>query len=241
MQVFAYSQRGIGKVENEDRIIVGHTVLSNGFLETEYFGGPIAIADGVGGNNAGAVASHYLATKLSEMDFVEEHDLKKLNAEVVLLSEQDSNLHGMASTLSGLTFKESAMSIFHAGNTRIYSLSQRGYLRRITKDDTVVRFLIESGQLTEEQAQTFERRNEITTCFGGGKNELLQLKMFDEPLQGKAVLLTCDGIHDYISDDQMETILNSCGENYHLALKEMVSLARSAGSLDDASVVFAVF
>lgn len=238
MQVFAYSQRGIGKVENEDRIIIGHTVLSNGFLETEYFGGPIAIADGVGGNSAGAVASHYLATKLSEMNFVDEHVLKKLNAELVLLSEQDSNLHGMASTLSGLTFKESAMSVFHAGNTRIYSLSQRGYLRRITKDDTVVRFLIESGQLTEEQAQTFERRNEITTCFGGGKNELLQLKMFDEPLQSKALLLTCDGIHDYISDDQIEELINSCGGDYYHALQELVSFARDAGSEDDVSVIY---
>jgi len=237
MHIYAYSEKGIGKAENEDRIVIGHTVLSNGFLETEYSEGPIAIADGVGGNNAGAIASHFLATRLSELSVVDESILMKVNTELVEKSRGNESLINMASTLSGFTINGSTAHIFHAGNTRIYSLSQRGYLRRITKDDTVVSFLIESGQLTEEQAQAFDRKNEITTCFGGGKESILKLKTLDEGLQGQAIVLTCDGIHDYITDDQLEEMLNDSETSHYAVLRKTVDAAREFGSLDDASII----
>ena len=65
MKIIAITQKGPSKTENEDRIIVGKNIIAEGIFQTQLPNGIVAVADGVGGNNAGAVASHYIAKKLS--------------------------------------------------------------------------------------------------------------------------------------------------------------------------------
>ena len=65
MRFYASSQIGIGKSENEDRMILGQSVIAGGSFITDVEKGIVAVADGVGGNNAVAVASHFVATRLS--------------------------------------------------------------------------------------------------------------------------------------------------------------------------------
>ena len=64
MNIIAITQKGPNKAENEDRIILGKNIIAEGTFQTQLANGIIAVADGVGGNNAGAVASHYVAKQL---------------------------------------------------------------------------------------------------------------------------------------------------------------------------------
>ena len=83
MNIIAVTQKGPSKTENEDRIVVGKNIIANGILQTELSEGVIAIADGVGGNNAGAVASHFVAEKLTALDSVSMNDFSNINVELL--------------------------------------------------------------------------------------------------------------------------------------------------------------
>ncbi|MCD7763133.1 MAG: hypothetical protein LUI14_08015 [Lachnospiraceae bacterium] len=68
VKIVAVTQKGTNKQENEDRIVAGKSVIADGIFQTDISNGIIAIADGVGGNNAGAVASHFVASRLSSLE-----------------------------------------------------------------------------------------------------------------------------------------------------------------------------
>ena len=102
MNIIAITQKGPNKAENEDRIIVGKNIIAEGILQSQLTNGIIAVADGVGGNNAGAVASHYVAKQLSTLNTVSENDLTRINEELLSLSLECSAYENMATTLSGV-------------------------------------------------------------------------------------------------------------------------------------------
>ena len=79
MNIIAVTQKGPQKIENEDRVVVNKTILSSGVLQTDFTGGILAVADGVGGNNAGAVASHFVAMKLTYLAEPSEAALTAIN------------------------------------------------------------------------------------------------------------------------------------------------------------------
>lgn len=236
MNVIAVTQKGLNKIENEDRIIIGKTIVANGTLFSEITDGIIAIADGVGGQNAGSVASHFVANSICGMSEITVNQLKKINNELIKASEDNEGRKGMATTLSGVCIGDSNTQLFSIGNTRVYLLQSRKYLKQLTTDDTTLNYLLATGQLSAEDAKSFERKNEITACFGGGSSDLFKVKVSHiEPLAAP-IMITSDGIHDYLSVDQMEDIIEEHGLSEN-ACVELIKVARNNGSVDDASVV----
>lgn len=96
------------------------------------------------------------------------------------------------------------------GNTRVYAVVNGKYLKQLTRDDTTLEYLLATGQLDSFTAESFERKNEITACFGADNTALLKLKQIDTSGQD-TLIVTSDGIHDYVSLDEMEDIY--CTEN----------------------------
>lgn len=236
MNVIAVTQKGLNKTENEDRIIVGKTIVAGGTLFSEIESGIIAVADGVGGHNAGAIASHFVSNKLSHLKEISVELLRTINEELIAISESTEGQKGMATTLSGICYAEGKPQLFSVGNTRVYLLQSRKYLKQLTTDDTTLNYLLATGQLTSEDADSFKRKNEITACFGGGSADLFKVKInYIEPLVAP-VMITSDGIHDYVSVDQMEDIIEEHGLNEKTCF-EMIQAARNNGSLDDASII----
>ena len=236
MNVIAVTRKGLNKTENEDRIIVGKTIVAGGTLFSEIENGIIAVADGVGGHNAGAIASHFVANKLCHLKEISVELLRTINDELIAISETTERQKGMATTLSGICCTEGKLQLFSIGNTRVYLLQSRKYLKQLTTDDTTLNYLLATGQLAPEDTDSFERKNEITACFGGGSQDLFKMKVtYIEPLAAP-VMITSDGIHDYLSVDQMEDIIEKHGLN-ETACIEMIKLARNNGSLDDASII----
>ena len=236
MNIIAITQKGPNKAENEDRIIVGKNIIAEGILQSQLTNGIIAVADGVGGNNAGAVASHYVAKQLSTLNTVSENDLTRINEELLSLSLECSAYENMATTLSGVAFFNGATQVFSIGNTRVYLLQGRKYLKQLTTDDTTLNYLLATGQLSPVEAKLFDRKNEITACFGGGAAHLFKMKCSTIESLSSPFIMTSDGIHDYISIDLMEDIIAENGITV-LACEAMVSAARDAGSKDDISIV----
>lgn len=236
MKIMAITQKGPNKIENEDRIIVGKNIIAEGIFQTQLEDGIAAVADGVGGNNAGAAASHYVAKQLTALNTVSDNELAKINEELLSLSFACSACANMATTLSGVALHDGAAQVFSIGNTRVYLLQGGKYLKQLTTDDTTLNYLLAAGQLSPEEAVSFDRKNEITACFGGGAACLFKMKCSTIESLSSPFMITSDGIHDYISIDLMEDILADHGITVS-ACEAMITAARNAGSMDDISIV----
>lgn len=236
MNVIAVTQKGIGKKENEDRIIVGKSIVASGTLHTEIEEGVLAIADGVGGHNAGSVASHFVANSLCDFREISIEQMQGINNELIKLSELFEDRKGMATTLSGVNLFDCKAQLFNVGNSRVYLLQSRKYLKQLTTDDTTLNYLLATGQLSSEEAENFERKNEITACFGGGSHNLFKIKLSNIDLFTSPIMITSDGIHDYLTVDDMENIIEEFGLSEEMCQK-LINDARENGSLDDASII----
>lgn len=236
MNIIAITQKGLNKAENEDRIIIGKNIIADGSFQTQNFSGVIGVADGVGGNNAGAVASHFVAKRLTTLERVSEDSFFEINEALLALSYANPEYENMATTLSGIAFLNGVTHIFSVGNTRVYLLQNRKYLKQLTTDDTTLNYLLATGQLPFEDADTFNRKNEITACFGGGIANLFKIKCNIVESVTSPFMMTSDGIHDYISVDQMEDIIAEYDVTV-AACEALITAARAGGSRDDISII----
>lgn len=233
MKIYAATRKGEQKDQNEDRVVLNQSILSVGIHECECTEGFVAVADGVGGNNAGAVASQFVAEELGKCDRTIEN-LTEINRKLIERSRTDEALAGMATTLAMVDFTEDSAKITYVGNTRVYAVVNGKYLKQLTRDDTTLEYLLATGQLDSFTAESFERKNEITACFGADNPALLKLKQIDVSGQD-TLILTSDGIHDYVSLDEMEDIY--CTENDRVKFcKKLIEQARKNGSMDDMSI-----
>lgn len=240
MKIYAMTEKGEHS-ENEDRILINDTIVSDGTFETECDGNlKICVADGVGGNNAGAVASSFVCENLKNIVPSGKKDLVDINSRLLMKSTKNANYNGMATTLSGICISDEKARSFHIGNTRIY-VFQGSYIKQITEDHTSVNWLVKTGKLSKKEAETYDRRNEITACFGGGNPALINSLVFEESNEvlsnAKRIVLTSDGVHEYVSVDELEDVLNNEALEPISMCNEILNLAKANGSTDDKSIV----
>ena len=236
--IYVASYAGEGKNISEDSVIVGSDIVTNAYQEFPMLQkGFVCVADGVGGNKAGEIASSFVLQSLISYNGTD--DLKafiqSVNQNLIQKSMESTEYEKMATTLSGVYLNEEIAFLIHVGNTRVY-LGQGQYLKQLTDDHTVYRLLHASGK-TEEA----ERCNQsaITNCLGGGDVKYAD-RLSISPLPAfNRLLLTSDGIHEYISIDDMETILNDSTPEGDKC-KRIVQYARRNGSKDDMTVVIIV-
>ena len=240
MRIYAMTKKGEHR-ENEDRILINDNIFSEGYFETEITEKiTICVADGVGGNKAGALASSFVCDSLKNIDYINKNSLIDINDQLIEKSLSDLNYKEMATTLSGIYIADTSANIFHIGNTRIY-VFQGSYIKQITEDHTSVNWLMKTGKISKKEAENYDKRNEITACFGGGNRNLINSLVFWENnealLNAKKIVITSDGIHEYVSIDELEDILNNESLEPLDMLNEILELAKTKGSTDDKSIV----
>lgn len=236
MNIIAITQKGLNKTENEDRIIIGKNLVADGLFWTANTPEIIAVADGVGGNCAGAIASHFVAKRLTSLDKISQEAFAEINQDLLTLSSSCPEYENMATTLSGIAIVDGIYCLFSIGNTRVYLLQSRKYLKQLTTDDTTLNYLLATGQLSAENANLIERKNEITACFGGGASHLFKIKFSTIDALTSPFMITSDGVHDYVPIDQIEEIIAEHGISIDTC-KALIDAARSGGSQDDISIV----
>lgn len=136
MKIYAMTCKG-NHVQNEDSILINGEIIKNGFYYTEADSLLACVADGVGGNNAGAVASEYVCSELSKIGVITKETVKNINSELIKISVSDRKLTNMATTLSAVVLTNECCNLVHVGNTRV-NVFQGNYLKQITEDHTTV-------------------------------------------------------------------------------------------------------
>lgn len=248
MKIYAYVEKGMGKTECQDRVLVGDTILAGGFLTAEYAGENnllVAVADGVGGYPGGEKASLLAVDSirvLNRRSNLIEEDIRGLmertNMQIKKTGQMNPGYESMATTLTALAMNQEKAVVIHIGNCRL--CSGKRYLQSLTKDQTVVAEMLSRGEMTEEEALVSPIRNQISACLGGNREGLFD-KLRVESNNGiieqqDNLILTCDGIHDYVSDEELEDKLGE-GTNAQAVCKEIAELARAKGSTDDISII----
>lgn len=202
----------------------------------------ICVADGVGGVPGGYEASNFVLSHFPKNnEFSSGEDLKNglfaLNEDLIKYAKALEDKKAMATTLTGLVTIDNEIWLVHAGNTRLYAWMD-DKLIQLTTDHTNYQAMKNDGI---EETEKNSNKNVIYCCFGTGKKEYLgslvveKLNLDEPPL---FLVLTSDGIHDYVDNDCIEEICKNNLDDKNKIL-EIMSSADSNGSTDDQTIVIA--
>jgi serine/threonine protein phosphatase PrpC len=166
------------------------------------------IADGVGGNAGGSVASQLAVKKLMEAFEcnvgLSLELFSNIDSCLKQAALQDDTLHGMASTLSACVVAHGRLMIGHCGDTRIMLLRKNG-IRQLTPDHSEVEKLIREGVLSKKEAVTYPRKNVLESALGASKELLFFAGEVDVEV-GDRILLTSDGVHGVFSKRELRDL-----------------------------------
>ena len=199
-----------------------------------------AVCDGMGGHAAGEVASSIAVSTIAEKAPAGADDVllgvavEAANTAVMLGAEQGMGKPGMGCTASCCLIEEGKMAIAHVGDSRIYLL-RHGSLVRVTHDHSYVEELVDSGQITADEARTHPSRSIITRALGSDPD--MYADHFSlEVSNGDRVILCSDGLSSMIADSQIEALAVSSATPQQAA-DNLVAAALTAGGLDNVTVV----
>lgn len=246
MNITVMVQKGPHKQNCDDAALIEHDVYGEGIHQIQLeMPCIVAVADGVGGNQGGKEASHFTLNFLGKEADAERKDTETLQAllqdcNAALLSEAEKNPeHGkMATTLTAVILRPDHSYLIQVGNTRLYGMPG-SYLKQITTDQTTYQMLVDMGRMDEAEACN---KSEIVGCLGGGNSQFLKRAVVDElphRMLRKLLLLTSDGIHEYVKLETIEDALE-CGDDAEAA-QRIIDAADAAGSDDDKTVIIVRF
>lgn len=241
MRVCLSVEIGNEKSECEDTALFNGTLISNQIMCTndDVFR-CVGVADGVGGNAGGRIASRYIAHQFGQTNFTHLTNceircfLEKTNAELIKYAATIPGKEEMASTLTCVVAACDGYYLVHAGNTRLYVM-QGAYLKRLTTDHTTYNWLMECGQY---EAAERCNRSEINCCLGGGNLRYANRLVVDKLSEvcPKTLILTSDGIHEFVDIDSIENALATSESDYEAA-RLITTKAIKNGSTDDKTIV----
>lgn len=202
-----------------------------------------AVADGLGGRQAGDVASR-LAVEAARETFYADgpaDPAERLRAAVVEANRvvyREARCRpeqaGMGSTMTAAAIYGGRLHVAQVGDSRAY-LVQDDRIRPITRDHSWVADSVRAGLLTREAARTHPRRNLVTRVLG--EADEVKVDLYDEDLQpGDVVVLCSDGLHGLVDDEQIGATV---GQGPCRAVRELIELANRAGGIDNVSVIVA--
>ena len=110
-------------------------------------------------------------------------------------------------------------------------------MNSICEDDTTVNYLLSIGKLSPEDVDSYDRKSEITACFGAGNPRMLRIRV-EQITPEFPIIMTSDGIHDYLTLDEMEEILSDSSKSILERCSGLINASEYTGSLDDKSVIF---
>jgi serine/threonine protein phosphatase PrpC len=199
-----------------------------------------AVADGMGGAQAGEVASRIAADAFDERsgEGTPEQQLARVateaNRRIFDLAQQDSSRSGMGTTLTGVLVDDDEVAIVHVGDSRAYRFRE-GELQQLTRDHSLVEELRRQGRLTPEEAEEHPQRSIITRALGPERD--VQLDVHTHRARGGDVYLLCsDGLTSMVREDRVGEILAD-SDSLRTAVDTLVAEANEMGGRDNITVV----
>jgi protein phosphatase len=245
LEVVTATDSGMVRSHNEDSIATDAEI------------GLAVLADGMGGYNAGEVASGIavamLTTEMRQaLEAHEPHEINgsageplavklikensaKANAAIYQTAQSQPQYAGMGTTLVVALFYDNRMTVGHIGDSRLYRLRQDEF-EQITRDHSLLQEQIDSGMISKEQARHSQNKNLVTRAVGIDPEVETEVHTYDvEP--GDIYLLCSDGLSDMVVDDEIHATLATLQSNLPLAAKQLVQQANDSGGRDNISVI----
>ena len=234
---YGKTQHGKYKTKNDDCFLINSFVSQSEEkklqLSKNHF--VVAIADGVGSSEFGDVASRILLENLSKNANILSHQIilniiKNTNQELL------KNYQGKASTVFSIVYAtDEKIIIYHIGDTRVYKLTAHNNLVQLTNDHTYTQKLIDDGVISEEMRFNHPKKNIILQSLGSKKE--IHIDIYKNSFEvGEKLLLTSDGIHDYMKDSEVEEIMLS-SKSMQTNIDRLIKKAVINKSKDDISVI----
>lgn len=249
-QLLAASGQSVGKQRdhNEDALFTLSMTLSDETVELPF--GIFIIADGMGGHEFGEVASttavrvmaNYLLTHLSVFLFNLENESPKETLQEIMESgvaeAQKAVIKiapGGGTTLTSAVVIGEQVTIAHVGDSRLYFFPKDEVEKIITEDHSLVRRLVELGQITEKEAFVHPQRNVLYRALGQNEPFQPDIQTLNLPKSGY-MMLCCDGLWGVVPDFEIKKIIQD-NNNPAVACSQLVQAANDAGGPDNISVI----
>ncbi|MGC4028156.1 MAG: Stp1/IreP family PP2C-type Ser/Thr phosphatase [Steroidobacteraceae bacterium] len=221
--------------------------------------GLLVLADGMGGYNAGEVASGIAVKTIVNLvrESLEQQDLSlddrssglsrtgiilrdaihRANKIIFQTARSQPNCEGMGTTVVAALFYDNRISIAHVGDSRLYRL-RGGQIEQLTLDHSLLQELVDRGFYSPEEAQRASNKNYVTRALGVDTN--VEVELQEQPVhKGDLFLLCSDGLSDMVEDDDMGITVSTFGSNLNTVAQHLVQLANENGGKDNISVVLA--
>jgi len=235
---------GMVRSHNEDAVTVAPEI------------GLAILADGMGGYNAGEIASGMAIAVLrsgleasllpdnvqqsprhgtDELAALLRAEVAKANDAIFQSASSRTEYSGMGTTLVATLFSDERLTVGHIGDSRLYRLRGNEF-KQVTRDHSLLQEQIDLGFLTVEQARLSNNKNLVTRALG--VDAAVELEVANHPLEAGDIYLLCsDGLTDMVSDEEIRDTLLQLGVNVELAVETLISMANDNGGRDNVSAI----
>ncbi len=236
-----------GKVRDHNEDAIG----SNGDI------GLYVVADGMGGYNAGEVASGIAVKTVQELvteachrerradvdaptgmmrqTIILRDAIMRANKIIYNTAQTQKQCEGMGTTLVACLFWDNRVSIAHVGDSRLYRLRGERF-QQLTMDHSLLQELVDRGFYSQEEASRSTNRNYVTRALGVEHN--VEVEVHEEKVQpGDHYLLCSDGLPDMVEDEDIHLTINTFDANLDMVGKQLIQLSNDHGGRDNISLV----
>ena len=239
MKSFYITDKGIVRDHNEDSVAIVKNQIGEHML---------IVADGMGGHRAGEVASGIAVDHLSErfkdlssignkIDAVNwlKENIALINAEIIKYAKENTEALGMGTTLVVALLTSDFLIFANVGDSSGYVIKNKK-LHKVTKDHSLINVLIDAGELTEEEARNYPKKNVLMKALGAGAE--VEPDEFDVETTVDGILLASDGLTNMLNDEQIQNVLNDDKLTIEEKLNKLVKKCNSRGGTDNISIAY---
>lgn len=231
--------------------------LNEDSIELRPESGIVVLADGMGGYNAGEVASGMATSMVADgmmrawstealqgldraaaialSQSLLQEQVVAANAAIFAQAQQEQSFEGMGTTLVGCLFYDNFLTVGHAGDSRLYRLRGDAF-EQITKDHSLLQEQIDAGMIAKEDAHLSNNRNFITRAIGVAAEEQAEIHTYEVAPEDLYLICT-DGLYGMVSDEELHMTLMTLKANLDLAAAQLIGAANDAGGSDNVSLI----
>ena len=239
MKSFYITDAGKVRSHNEDSV----TIVKN--ESGEHL---MIVADGMGGHRAGEVASSMVISQIGErfqklstigtkQDAIAwlRENVKEVNSKILNYSNEHPEASGLGTTCVMALVTKDMLLFVNIGDSSGFVFKDHK-LKKVTKDHTLVNFLVETGELSEEEAENHPKKNVLMRALGA--TDKCEIDMFEVESDVDAIVLCSDGLTNMLSFEQIERVLNEDDITIDNKLIKLVKKANVRGGLDNISIAY---
>jgi serine/threonine protein phosphatase PrpC len=228
-------------------------------LGTNLDAGLLVLADGMGGYNAGEVASGIAVktllelvseacereernaldptTRLMRQSIILRDAIVRANKVIHQTAKTQPQCEGMGTTIAACLFYDNRISLAHVGDSRIYRM-RRGRFEQLTMDHSLLQELVDRGFYSQEEALRSTNKNYVTRALGVENAVNVEIQE-DQAQPGDVYLLCSDGLPDMVEDEDIHLTITTFGANLETVGKQLIQLSNEHGGKDNVSVILA--